>query len=77
MVDVSPFVAARGRRPRLVRHLRVADLAALVAQLHRVGIGLEVDPKSHPIGTFANLRDPEGHPVQLWQPAGTDLRGPG
>ena len=34
------------------------------------------DPERYPNGRFANLHDPEGNPVQLWQPAGADLRGP-
>lgn len=26
----------------------------------------------YPNGRFADLRDPEGNPIQLWQPAGGD-----
>ncbi len=33
-------------------------------------------PSIYPNGRFANLHDPEGNPVQLWQPASADLRGP-
>ena len=35
-------------------------------------MAVEVDPETYPNGTFADLHDPEGNPVQLWQPAGAD-----
>ncbi|WP_232668732.1 VOC family protein [Pseudonocardia sp. TRM90224] len=56
-------------------NFRVDDLNAIVDQLRTAGIDVEVDPETYPNGTFANLHDPEGNPVQLWQPAGADLRG--
>lgn len=56
---------------------RVADLDAMVSQLRDSGIVVEVDPEQYPNGRFANLHDPEGNPVQLWQPMGADLRAPG
>jgi predicted enzyme related to lactoylglutathione lyase len=33
-----------------------------------------VDPheESYPNGRFAELSDPEGNPIQLWEPAGVD-----
>jgi glyoxylase I family protein len=49
-------------------NLRVDDLAAMVSQLRSAGIEVAVDPQPYPIGTFAALRDPEGNPIQLWQP---------
>lgn len=58
-------------------NFRVADLDAMVAQLRAAGVPVEVDPETYPNGRFAELHDPEGNPVQLWQPDGTDLRGPG
>jgi predicted enzyme related to lactoylglutathione lyase len=58
-------------------NFRVADLAAMVAQLRAADIEVEVDPETYPNGSFAGLRDPEGNVVQLWEPAGADLRGPG
>jgi glyoxylase I family protein len=57
-------------------NFRVGDLAAIVDQLRRAGVDVDVDPETHPNGTFASLHDPEGNPVQLWQPAGADLRDP-
>lgn len=48
-------------------NLRVRDLDAMVEQLRAAGVEVEVDPQSYPNGRFANLADPEGNPVQLWQ----------
>jgi glyoxylase I family protein len=31
---------------------------------------VEVDPERYPNGRFAELRDPEGNGIQLWQPMG-------
>jgi glyoxylase I family protein len=49
-------------------NFRVSNLDAMVAQLRRAGIKVEVDPKTYPNGRFALLHDPEGNPIQLWQP---------
>ena len=49
-------------------NFRVANLLAMVHQLQSVGINVEVDPKEYPNGWFAQLADPEGNPIQLWQP---------
>jgi glyoxylase I family protein len=29
---------------------------------------VQVDPEVYPNGRFAQLADPEGNPIQLWQP---------
>ena len=50
-------------------NFRVRDLDAMVAQLRRAGIDVTVDPETYPNGRFARLKDPEGNPIQLWQPA--------
>lgn len=55
-------------------NFRVANLDAMVAQLQAVGISVEIDRESYPNGRFARLRDPEGNPIELWQPAGRDAR---
>jgi glyoxylase I family protein len=49
-------------------NFRVRDLDAMVAQLQRADIKVEVDPRTYPNGRFAQLSDPEGNPIQLWQP---------
>ncbi len=52
---------------RWMVNFRVADLKAMVAQLRAAGIAVE-DPKSYPNGDFARLQDPEGNPIELWEP---------
>ena len=54
---------------RFMLNFRVRHLDAMVAQLRRAGIEVDVDPKTYPNGVFARLSDPEGNPIQLWQPA--------
>lgn len=53
-------------------NFRVRDLDAMVAQLRAAGIVVEVDPERYPNGRFARLSDPEGNPVELWEPEGRD-----
>jgi len=36
------------------------------------GITVELDSEVYPNGRFARLSDPEGNPIQLWQPGGKD-----
>jgi glyoxylase I family protein len=50
-------------------NFRVHDLDKMVAQLRTAGIEVK-DPESYPnIGRFARLHDPEGNPIELWQPS--------
>lgn len=49
-------------------NFRVGSLDAMVAQLRAAGIEVEVDPEVYPNGRFAKLFDPEGNPIQLWEP---------
>jgi predicted enzyme related to lactoylglutathione lyase len=49
-------------------NFRVHDLDAMVAQLRRAGVKVDRDPTVYPNGLFASLHDPEGNPIQLWQP---------
>jgi glyoxylase I family protein len=53
-------------------NFRVRDLDAMVAQLRAAGIEVDVHDETYPNGRFADLADPEGNPVQLWEPAGAD-----
>jgi len=50
-------------------NFRVRDLDAMVAQLRAAGIAVDVDPEPYPNGRFADLVDPNGTPIQLWEPA--------
>ena len=50
-------------------NFRVHDIDKMVAQLRKAGIEVK-DPESYPpIGRFTRLHDPEGNPIELWQPA--------
>ncbi|MGA7711018.1 MAG: VOC family protein [Rhizomicrobium sp.] len=53
-------------------NFRVRDLDKMAAQLRANGVAVEVDPQTYPYGKFAKLVDPEGNPIQLWQPIGKD-----
>ena len=50
-------------------NFRVRDLDAMVAQLGAARIAIDIDPQHYPNGRFARLHDPEGNPIELWQPA--------
>ena len=50
-------------------NFRVHDMDKMVAQLRTAGIEVK-DPETYAgIGRFARLHDPEGNPIELWQPA--------
>jgi glyoxylase I family protein len=55
-------------------NFRVRNLDAMVAQLRAGGLRVEIDPQYYPNGRFARVYDPEGNPVELWEPAGRDTR---
>jgi glyoxylase I family protein len=50
-------------------NFRVHNLDKMVAQLKAAGVEVKVDPPAEGIGSFAHLHDPEGNPIELWQPA--------
>jgi hypothetical protein len=70
----APFPADSDyfRRPtqQWAINFRVRDLDAMVAQLRRSGIEVQEHEETYPNGRFAELTDPEGTPIQLWEPAG-------
>jgi|GWRWMinimDraft_16_1066024.scaffolds.fasta_scaffold21253_1 glyoxylase I family protein len=49
-------------------NFRVRDLDKMVAQIEAAGTKVKVDPETYPNGRFARFVDPEGNPVELWQP---------
>lgn len=53
-------------------NFRVRSLDAMVAQLRGSRIAVAIDPQHYPNGRVARLHDPEGNPVELWQPEGRD-----
>jgi predicted enzyme related to lactoylglutathione lyase len=68
----APFAEATdyfGARDRMwMVNFRVRNLDAMVAQLRGSGIAVTVDPELYPNGRFARLHDPEGNPIELWEP---------
>ena len=49
-------------------NFRVHDMDKMVAQLRAAGIEVK-DPETYAgLGSFARLHDPEGNPIELWQP---------
>jgi hypothetical protein len=52
-------------------NFRVRDLQAMAAQLTAAGIAVS-EPQTYPgLGHFARIHDPEGNPIELWQPEDT------
>jgi predicted enzyme related to lactoylglutathione lyase len=52
-------------------NLRVDDLDELMAQLSEAGITIETRPEewdTPETGRFARIHDPEGNPIELWEP---------
>ncbi len=62
---------ARFNKPWII-NFRVNDLDTMVRQLRSADIDVDVDPEEYPNGRFALLYDPEGNPIQLWQPEGPE-----
>jgi glyoxylase I family protein len=50
-------------------NFRVGNLDAMTAQLRQAGMAVEVDPEQYPNGRFATVHDPEGNPIELWEPS--------
>ncbi len=49
-------------------NFRVHNLDKMVAQLRAAGIEVK-NSESYPgMGSFARLQDPEGNPIELWEP---------
>jgi len=48
-------------------NFRVHNLEKLAAQLQAAGIEVKLSP-ADATGQFAHLHDPEGNPIELWQP---------
>ena len=54
-------------------NFRVRDLDAMTAQLKAGGTTVEFEG-DFPNGRFAKLQDPEGNPIQLWEPLESDQK---
>lgn len=53
---------------KFMLNFRVRDMDAMIAQLVADGINVVPDPTPYPYGRFARIHDPEGNPIELWQP---------
>lgn len=55
----------------LMLTLRVSDLDGLIASLRAANLEVATRPEwdAMGLGRFARLHDPEGNPVELWEPA--------
>ena len=49
-------------------NFRVDDLDGVVEALRAAGVAMEPHSESYPNGRFAELEDPEGNRIQLWEP---------
>jgi glyoxylase I family protein len=49
-------------------NFRVRSLDAMVAQLQKAGVEVQVNPENYSYGRFARLHDLEGNPIELWEP---------
>ena len=49
-------------------NFRVKNLNAIVKQLRAAKIKVKVDAEKYPNGRFARIHDPEGNPIELWEP---------
>ncbi|MEM0928532.1 MAG: VOC family protein [Pseudomonadota bacterium] len=63
--DTTHFAADKS----FMLNFRTQDLDGLVAHLQSNGVKVTVDQTVYPNGRFAQLVDPEGNPIQLWEPA--------
>lgn len=69
----APFAADTDYFPADRQHMvnfRVGDLDALTAELRAAGIDVQDHGLMEGIGRFARIHDPEGNPIELWEPAG-------
>ena len=66
---------SRRREQPWAINFRVDDLDWMVARLRGSGIEVEVHDEEYPNGRFAELADPEGNGIQLWEPNAASIVG--
>lgn len=64
--DTDYFAADR----QFMLNFRVGDMNAMLAQLCAAGIEISHDQTMEGLGRFVRIHDPEGNPIELWQPPG-------
>lgn len=76
MSETTGFFGSREKNWAMT--FRVDDLDGMVEQLRAAGIQVEPHADPYPNGRFAELEDPEGNHIQLWEPnAASVARDPG
>lgn len=75
-VVFQPFKAGTDYWPaehQYMLNLRVHDLDGLIASLTALSIPVVTKPEWNDphVGRFARIHDPEGNPIELWEPAVT------
>ena len=50
-------------------NLRVSDLDGLLASLRAAGVEITGEQEMDGVGRFARVHDPEGNPIELWEPS--------
>ena len=63
-MDTDYFAADK----QFMINFRVDDIAAMTRQLRSAGIEVKELPDMEGVGKFAHLSDPEGTPIELWEP---------
>ena len=69
----SPFDAHTDYFPKdhaFMLNFRVDDLCDALAALTAAGIAITEPVTMDGVGSFARIHDPEGNPIELWEPAG-------
>ncbi len=67
----SPFEQASDYFPSdrsAMINLRVRDLGGLLEQLRAAGTDIATEELNTEAGSFARIHDPEGNPIELWEP---------
>ena len=68
-----PFAATTDHWPdskQWMINLRVSDMDALLAKLRKADVAIVTNPDwdTPETGRFARVTDPEGNPIELWEP---------
>jgi predicted enzyme related to lactoylglutathione lyase len=69
----QPFASTTDHWPdskQWMINFRVEDLDGFLSTLQKAGIAVKTDPAwdSPEAGRFARIHDPEGNPIELWEP---------
>lgn len=66
----TDYFGSGEREQKIMLNFRVADLDAMLAQLHGAGADVADGVQDmEGVGRFAWVTDPEGNRIELWQPA--------